>query len=556
MFNSQKKKILATIIFLTSLCTITFVIISYFAVQSAVTSQMKYDGTTLIRTVSSKIKGYSLAEKDKIATTISEVKKEGNGNINYVSLVDTNMKMIVSSDDVVATANNSTDTVSAATKQGDVSTVVTEAKTEGFIFNAPDGTKVYNVSTPFYENSKIVGTLNIGISLENMYSVIRTSIISTLVISLGIQILALVIGIIISKSISMPLIRIVDKLEFFARGDLTVSFESKNKDEIKKLTDGLNKSVHILKNTISRIKDTVSGLNNISFDLTASGQEAAASSEEVSQAINGVFEGMAEQTTNISEIAVVIDRFGQRLNDIQVKVESLSESTVEIKGSADNGAVKLHELVESIHDVQNSFGLTEKGIKYLSVNVGKISEITSVINNVAEQTNLLALNAAIEAARAGEAGKGFAVVAEEIRKLSKQVLESSMNINELIQLVDNGTSEVSELTIVLSGKLGNQMKIIEGTVDSFKSIQNEVNSTIPQMHEACKALNSSVEEQGIIKSRAQELAVVSKEVSASTEEISSAATKQSENITKLSTTAQDLNTMSEGLNSEVEKFKI
>jgi len=557
MFNSQKKKILATIIFLTSLCTITFVIISYFAVQSAVTSQMKYDGTTLIGTVSSKIKGYSLTEKDKIAAIISEVKKEGNGNINYVSLVDTNMKMIVSSDDVVATGNNnSTDTVSAATKQGNVTTVVTEAKTEGFIFNAPDGTKVYNVSTPFYENSKIVGTLNIGISLANMYSVIRASIISTLAISLGIQVLALVIGIIISKSISMPLIRIVEKLEFFSRGDLTVSFESKNKDEIKKLTDGLNKSVYILKNTISRIKDTVSGLNNISSDLTASGQEAAASSQEVSQAINGVFKGMAEQTTNIGEIAVVIDRFGQRLDDIQVKVKSLSESTVEIKDSADNGAVKLHELVESIHDVQNSFGLTEKGIKYLGTNVGKISEITNVINNVAEQTNLLALNAAIEAARAGEAGKGFAVVAEEIRKLSKQVLESSMNINELIQLVDNGTSEVSELTIVLSGKLGNQMKIIEGTVDSFKSIQNEVNSTIPQMNEAYKALTSSVEEQGIIKSRAQELAVVSREVSTSTEEISSAATKQSENITKLSTTAQDLNAMAEGLNSEVEKFKV
>lgn len=569
MLNSQKKKILATIIFLTSLCTITFVIISYFAVQRAVISQMEFDGTTLVGTVSREINMYKLSDTDKIAAIITDVKKQGNGNISYVSLVDKNMKMIVTSDDaatsikkvegntaVVEKPSEGVAAVSSATEQGNVDTVVKEEKTAGFIFKAPDGQNVYNVSAPFYENSKLVGTLNIGISLKNMYSVILKSIRSTLVISLGIQLLALVLGIIISKNISMPLIRIVDKLEYFSKGDLTVKFESKSRDEIKKLTDGLNYSVHILKDTISHIKDTVSGLNNMSSYLTASGQEAAASSEEVSQAIEGVFKGMGVQTTNIGEIVVVIDRFGQRLDDIQNKVKLLSESGLEIKKSADNGAVKLEELVESIHDVSNSFGLTEEGIKYLNINVGKIGEITNVINNVAEQTNLLALNAAIEAARAGEAGSGFAVVAEEIRKLSKQVLESSMNINGLIQLVGNGTAEVSELTTVLSGKLGNQMRIIEGTVDSFKSIQNEVNSTMPQMDSAYRALNSSVEEQEIIKSRAEELAVVSREVSASTEEISSAAIKQSDSIAQLSATAQELNGMAEGLNGEVEKFKV
>jgi len=563
MFNSQKKKILATIIFLTSLCTITFLIISYFGVQRAVISQMEFDGTTLVGTVSREIKGYSLDEIDKITEIITNVKKEGNGNISYVSLVDTNMNMIVSSDDAATstkktetTEKSSADAVSSATEQGNVDEVVKEAKTAGFIFKAPDGQKVYNVSAPFYENSKLVGTLNIGISLKNMYSVILESMISSLVISLVIQLLALVLGIIISRNISAPLIRIVDKLEYFSSGDLTVSFESKNHDEIKKLTDGLNSSVYVLKNTIAHIKDTVSGLNNISGYLTASGQEAAASSEEISQAIDIVFSGVAEQTTNISEIAVVIDRFGQRLDDIQSKVKMISKSGEEIKQSADNGAVKLEELVESIYDVRNSFELSEESFRELNINVGKIGEITNVINNVAEQTNLLALNAAIEAARAGEAGRGFAVVAEEIRKLSKLVLESSMNINGLIELVGNGTSQVSELTIVLSGKLGNQVKIIEGTVDSFKSIQKEVNITIPQMDDAYEALSDSVKEKEIIKARSEELATVSVEVSATTQEISSAAMKQSESISQLSASAQELNAMAEGLNQEIEKFKV
>jgi methyl-accepting chemotaxis protein len=55
----------------------------------------------------------------------------------------------------------------------------------------------------------------------------------------------------------------------------------------------------------------------------------------------------------------------------------------------------------------------------------KISDITSVIDEIAFQTNLLALNAAVEAARAGDAGKGFAVVASEVRTLAQRSGEAA-----------------------------------------------------------------------------------------------------------------------------------
>jgi methyl-accepting chemotaxis protein len=100
------------------------------------------------------------------------------------------------------------------------------------------------------------------------------------------------------------------------------------------------------------------------------------------------------------------------------------------------------------------------------------------------------------------------------------------------------------------------MRITEGTVDSFKNIQTEVNSTMPQIDEAYRALNSSVEEKEIIKSRTEELAAVSEEVSASTKEISASVTKQAEAVNQLSNTSQELNDMARGLNEEVEKFKV
>ena len=123
---------------------------------------MKNDGSTLIANVSREITQYKVSDIGKIRSVFEKVTKESKGNITYVSIADTNMKVSISSD---------------------ISNVITEEKTSGFIFKTASGQKVYNVSTPFYEESKLVGTINIGISLENMYKLIGKGLMETLLLS-------------------------------------------------------------------------------------------------------------------------------------------------------------------------------------------------------------------------------------------------------------------------------------------------------------------------------------------------------------------------------------
>ncbi|MDF2883128.1 MAG: methyl-accepting chemotaxis sensory transducer [Clostridiaceae bacterium] len=155
MFNSLRKKILATIITLTFFCTVVFMAISYYEVKRAATEQMKNDGSTLIAAVSREIKDYKLSESNKIRDIFEKVVSESKGNITYISLADTKMNVIISSDKSTESKNNAdtssdntgnggVDATTSATKQDDISNVIKDEKTSGFIFQAA-GQKVYNV---------------------------------------------------------------------------------------------------------------------------------------------------------------------------------------------------------------------------------------------------------------------------------------------------------------------------------------------------------------------------------------------------------------------------
>lgn len=204
------------------------------------------------------------------------------------------------------------------------------------------------------------------------------------------------------------------------------------------------------------VRTPMNKLANVTRSLSSSGEEIADASKQMNDVSSSVASAANEAAASLEETVAAIEALSRIVTQNSESAREGADVAQAAELTARQGQKEMQELISSMGEIH-------KGSK-------KVSEITSLINDIAFQTNLLALNAAVEAARAGEQGKGFAVVAEAVRTLAQRTSSAATDISKLI----SESTETAEQGARLADSAG---KVFDQIIDSISKV-NQVTSSI------------------------------------------------------------------------------
>ncbi len=334
---------------------------------------------------------------------------------------------------------------------------------------------------------------------------------TVLLLLLGAAVLALATAVLVTRSVTFPIARIVAAMQALSAGQLRTEIPGADRaDEIGEMARSLDvfkksmldaerlraeqnelqeraaaadrRRVALAEAFVGRMEAIAATLGRSSSEVAAAAQNLSSTAEETSRQAQAVSGAAQAASSNVQTVAAGAEELSASIREINAQV---SRSATIAAAAAD--------------DAEQS----SQNIRTLSIAAQKIGEVVDLINNIAAQTNLLALNATIEAARAGESGRGFAVVASEVKQLASQTARATEEIGHKINEIQNETTT---------------------TVSSISRIV----ATIGTIREVTSSIAAAVEEQGVATS----------DIASNTQRAASGASNVSDNIAGVSSAAE------------------
>ncbi|KQY79515.1 chemotaxis protein [Paenibacillus sp. Root52] len=369
-------------------------------------------------------------------------------------------------------------------------------------------------------------------------------------------VIAIGVGMLISRNITKPIIRLTGLFKQLAQGNLTVKAEGRYNSEFKDLADSFNSMAEQNKNLITDMGKSITVLQTSTEELEDTSKQTTRSIDETSATLMGIAQAMEAQSEDTEQIVGKFNSFGDKVSTMNGSAQDVKARADEIESVFHNGSEVVNELMRinemNEREVEKISEITVK----LQNSSGSISHITEAISQIAKQTNLLALNASIEASRAGEHGRGFAVVAEEIRNLAEQSSRQSKEISSIItqnlaDVAENNQS-VAEIHTISS----RQDELVIQTRQAFDVILEKVMEINEQIAAMAGQMQEMIQNKDDVLESAHSLSASGEQVSASVQEVTATMMEQSATVQQLANMVDTIDQLTRNLADAAGKFKV
>ena len=249
-------------------------------------------------------------------------------------------------------------------------------------------------------------------------------------------------------------------------------------DSAGNLADGVSETSSSITQIVANIESVKSKIVNQSAGV----EEAQATVKSMVDYINDLDKNIDREKVSIDSSSTAVEEMVANIRSVTNTLKASGAAAQKLSNASDNGRAAMEQAVDRARDVlERSEGLLEA---------------SNIIQSIADQTNLLAMNAAIEAAHAGEAGKGFSVVSDEIRKLAEQSNEQGKTISEQLQELQESIQQVSNGTTQVKNQFDTIFSLADDVTEQNRTVMSamqEQSAGSSQVLEAMTEIKSTIE---------------------------------------------------------------
>jgi methyl-accepting chemotaxis protein len=304
----------------------------------------------------------------------------------------------------------------------------------------------------------------------------RATILSYSLMLLG-AVVAVVAGVLVSRSITRPLDEAVEAARSVAGGDLRTTINVRSDDETGQL--------------LLALKEMSASLQRIVLQVRGGAETIAVASDEIAQGNLDLSGRTERQAGALEETASSMEELTSTVRQNADNATQASALAVSACGVATRGGQVVQQVVGTMASISDSSR--------------RVTDIIGVIDGIAFQTNILALNAAVEAARAGEQGRGFAVVASEVRTLAQRSASAAREIKGLIgessARVEEGNRLAAEAGATM-GEIVDSVRSVMDIIGEISAASREQSMGIAQVNQAMTEMDGTTQQNAALVEQA------------------------------------------------------